>query len=69
MSKQSEKNVIPWIEVNCCYCSSAIGIDYKNAKSVSQLKQSAKNWKYVGIYGNLCPECYEKYKAKKKPFD
>lgn len=45
------------IEVQCSNCGSVIGWNYRNAKSVSKLKEATKDWIYDAEYGNLCPEC------------
>lgn len=51
-----------WLSVSCSYCGGVIGWYYHNAKSVSQLKESTKNWIFDKEYGNLCPECQKKLK-------
>lgn len=56
------KKAIIWCECVCSNCGGVIGFDYKNAKTISALKRQIKDWKYCDEEGNLCPECYEKYK-------
>lgn len=63
--KKSSKAVI-WCETMCCNCGGMIGYDYKNAETISKLKKEIKDWKYCEGEGNLCPECYEKWKNKQR---
>ncbi len=60
------KRPVLWCEVSCCKCGDVVGFDYKNAKTISALKKATKNWKYCDEEGNLCPECFEKLKGKKR---
>lgn len=55
-----------WCEVVCNGCGDTIGFNYQNAKTISALKNASRNWVYVGENGNLCPECYKKYKKEIK---
>lgn len=59
-----DKKAVIWCEVTCSKCCNVIGIAYRNAKTIDTLKRKTKNWKYCGVEGNLCPDCYEKWKNK-----
>ena len=48
----------------CCHCGGVIGFDYRNKKTISNLKRKTKDWRYCDGEGNLCPECYEKWSKK-----
>lgn len=58
------KRAVIWCEVSCSNCGGVIGFYYKNAKTISALKRKAKDWKYCGEEGNLCPDCYKEWKNK-----
>lgn len=60
-----DKKAVIWYECTCSHCGGVIGFDYKNAKTIASLKRKISDWRYVGAEGNLCPECYQKYKDKK----
>lgn len=60
------KRAVIWCEVNCCNCGGVIGFGYRNAKTISKLKRVTKDWKYFDGEGNLCPECFEKLKNRKR---
>ena len=63
------KKAILWCEVACCNCGGTIGIHYKNPKTISFIKDKAKNWVWCEeLSGNLCPSCYEEYKKQNKLF-
>lgn len=61
----SKKGLI-WCEMVCCNCNRVIGAYYKNAKTISKLKNKTKDWSYCDDKGNLCPECYKKLKEYDK---
>lgn len=55
---------IIWMEIQCSNCSSVIGWDYHNAKSVSELKKATKDWSFDEKHGNLCPKCQKELRDR-----
>lgn len=55
------KKAFIWCELVCSHCGSVIGFDYKDSKTISDLKRKTKDWRYCDEEGNLCPECYKEY--------
>lgn len=53
-----------WCEVQCSNCGDVIGWDYHNAKSISQLKEATKDWRFDRERGNLCPECQKELRGE-----
>lgn len=53
-------------EVTCGRCGAVVYRNYKNAKTISNLKNEIKDWKYTTEYWNTCPECLEKLKEERK---
>lgn len=51
-----------WCEVTCLYCGRSVGWSYVNAKSISNLKKATSEWSFDPDVGNLCPDCYAKFK-------
>ena len=54
-----------WCEVSCGYCERAVGFDYVNAKTISNLKKITSKWEFHKTMGNMCPDCANKYKQGK----
>ncbi len=59
------KRAMIWCECTCSNCGGMIGFDYKNAKTISNLKRKIEDWHYCEEEGNLCPKCYEEYKKRR----
>ena len=59
------RQAIIWCEITCSNCGWVIGFNYRNAETIAELKRKTKNWAYCDEEGNLCPQCYEKYKKRK----
>lgn len=53
------KKAVIWCEVSCSNCGGVIGFDYRNAKTISNLKKKVKDWRYCEEEGTLCPDCYK----------
>ena len=54
-----------YCEVTCCNCGGVIGRYYRNAESISILKEHVKDWVWDNeLFGNLCPECQKELKKK-----
>lgn len=51
-------------EVVCGCCGGLIYDNYKNSNSISKLKEMIKDWRFTDEYGNTCPDCLKKIKAK-----
>lgn len=51
-------------EVTCGNCGGVIFSYYKNAQSISKLKEMTKDWRFTDEYGNTCPDCLEKMKSE-----
>lgn len=60
------KRAVITCEVACSNCGDIILFDYKNSKTISRLKREAKDWIYCEEEGNICPDCYEEWKKRKK---
>lgn len=59
------KRAVICCEVSCSNCGGVIVCDYKNAKTISNLKEKVKDWKYCESEGNLCPDCFEEWKRRR----
>lgn len=55
-----------WIEVACDNCGCVVGMTYKNAASITELKRITDQWVHDNEYKNLCPECQKELLGKKK---
>lgn len=59
------KRATIWCSVTCLKCGDSIGLEYKNAKTISKLKRLTKDWKHIGgTWEEVCPDCYEKLKRE-----
>ena len=55
-----------WMEVQCARCGLIAGRNYRNEKSVSELKEFTKDWIFDKAHGNLCQECQKTIKERMK---
>lgn len=63
------KNAIIFCEVTCSDCGAVEYTNYRNAKSISLLKERIREWRYCGEKGNLCPNCYSKLAKGGKAYE
>lgn len=58
-----------WCEVTCGSCGAldCCSTYYKNASTISKLKEKTKDWVYDKDLGiNLCPSCQKELRGKQK---
>lgn len=57
-----------YCEAMCCHCGVLAykSTYYKNTSTISQLKESVKDWIWdEELCGNLCPECQKELKRSR----
>lgn len=57
-----------YCEVMCCNCGGLAykSTYYKNTSTISELKESVKDWIWDDkLHGNLCPECQKELNRTK----